>query len=97
MIDGWPEVWEQELLSYLLSRATTTPSQVAEHFHCSDSSTAYWLGCLIKSGKLGIARIERKVVATPVEHVVGEDIPRERAAQGCLVAILQVSRRPNAA
>ncbi len=59
MIDGGSEKLEQEFIGYLLSRNSTTPAELADHFHLSDRSAAYWLGCLVKSGRLRITRWRR--------------------------------------
>jgi len=58
MIDGGAERLEQEFMSYVLARKSTTPSELADHFHLSERSAAYWLGCLVKSGRVRIASIE---------------------------------------
>ena len=67
MIDGGSEELEQEFMSYLISRRYTMAAEFAEHFCLSSRSAAYWLGCLVKSGKLGIARIESQTIQTPAD------------------------------
>ncbi len=95
MIDGWPEAWEQELMGYLLARKDTTPPELARHFRLSDAAAAYWLGCLVKSGKVRIARIESQSVnkqtssstdAKPLTNEEGWEQPQ---------AMLVVSRESN--
>lgn len=92
MIDGWPEVWEQEFMGYLLARECTTPAELADHFNLSDTSAAYWLGCLVKSGRLRIARIEGYATNGSADSAVGEKIVQERNARDVPQAILQVPR-----
>jgi len=58
MIDGGAERLEQEFMSFLLARPHTMPAELAHHFHLSERSAAYWLGCLVKSGRVRIASIE---------------------------------------
>ena len=58
MIDGGAERLEQKFMSYLLARPHTMPAELAQHFHLSERSAAYWLGCLVKSGRVRIASIE---------------------------------------
>ncbi len=92
MIDGWPEVWEQELMSYLLARERTTPAELADHFNLSHTSTAYWLGCLVKSGRLRIARIEGNATDQSGDSAIGEKIMQERNERDAPQAILHVSK-----
>ena len=80
MIDGGAERLEQEFMSFLLTRPHTMPAELAQHFHLSERSAAYWLGCLVKSGRVRIASIEGR----PGSHAacvptLGEVLPeRER-------------------
>ncbi len=66
MIDGWPETWKLECMSGLMAREYTTPAEFTGHFHFSDQSAVYWLGCSVKSGRVRIARIERRTVLQPL-------------------------------
>ena len=90
MIDGWPEVWEQEFLTYLLARKCTTPAELADHFNLSDRSAAYWVGCLVKSGRLRVARIEGHATDESADSTVVEEILQERNARDVPQAVLQV-------
>jgi len=67
MIDGGAERFEQEFMSYLLARPHTMPSEFADYFHLSQRSASYWLGCLIRSGRVRVARIEGR----PGAHAAG--------------------------
>ena len=73
MIDGGAERFEQEFMSYLLARPHTMPSEFADHFHLSDRSANYWLGCLVKSGRVRIASIGGR----PGSHTAGMSTLRE--------------------
>ena len=66
MIDGGAERLEQEFMSYLLARPHTMPAELAQHFHLSERSAAYWLGCLVKSGRVRIASIEGRPGSQPL-------------------------------
>ena len=92
VIDGWPEAWEQEVIDYLLARECTTPAEIADHFNLSETSAAYWLGCLVKSGRLRIARVERTITNGPADSLAGERIVQGRNARGMPQAILQVPK-----
>lgn len=93
MIDGWPEVWEQEFMGYLLARECTTPAELADHFNLSDTSAAYWLGCLVKSGRLRIATIMGHATDQSADSAVGEKVHQELNPRDVPQAILQVPRR----
>jgi hypothetical protein len=97
VIDGWLEAFEQGFMSYLLARKSTTPSEFADHFHLSDRSANYWLGCLVKSGRVRIASIEGR----PGSHAVGvptlgEVLP-ERKGRCWPQAVLEVCQESEAA
>lgn len=90
MIDGGAERLEQEFMSYLLARPHTMPAELAQHFHLSERSAAYWLGCLVKSGRVRIANIEgrpgSRVAGVPT---LGEVLP-EREKHCWAEAVLEV-------
>jgi len=90
MIDGWPDAWEQEFMGYLLARERTTPAELADHFNLSHTSTAYWLGSLVKSGRLRIVRIEGHAADESTDSAVGEESLQERNARDVPQAVLQV-------
>lgn len=90
MIDGWPEVFEQELMTYLLAHACITPAQFADHFHFSDTSAAYWLGCLVKSGKIRIARITREADNAPAVASNSKGPMADREPRILPVAMLEI-------
>jgi len=97
MIDGGAERLEQEFMSYLLARPHTMPAELAPHFHLSERSAAYWLGCLVKSGRVRIASIEGR----PGSHAVGvptlgEVLP-EREGRCWPQAVLEVCQESEAA
>ena len=97
MIDGGAERLEQEFMSYLLARPHTMPAELAQHFHLSERSAAYWLGCLVKSGRVRIASIEGR----PGSHAVGvptlgEVLP-EREGRCWPQAVLEVCQESEAA
>ncbi len=91
MIDGGVEKLEQELLGYLLARHCTTPAEFAGRFHLSDRSAAYWLGCLVKSGRVRIGRIEQGPANMPANPHAGRDAPRQEEKDDLLQAVLEVS------
>jgi hypothetical protein len=97
MIDGGAERFEQEFMSYLLARPHTMPSEFADHFHLSDRSANYWLGCLVKSGRVRIAGIEgrpgSRAAGVPT---LGEVLP-EREKHGWAEVVLEVCRESEAA
>ena len=90
MIDGWPEAWEQEFMGYLLARECTTPAELADHFKLSDTSAAYWLGRLVKSGRLRIARIEGHATDDSPDSAVDEEALQERNARDVPQVVLQI-------
>ncbi len=91
MIDGGAETLEREFLGYLLARHCTTPAEFASRFHLSDRSAAYWLGCLVKSGRVGISRIEQGPADTLADPHAGRAAPRHKDKGGPLQAVLAVS------
>lgn len=97
MIDGGAERFEQEFMSYLLARPHTMPSEFADHLHLSDRSAKYWLGCLVKSGRVRIANIEGR----PGSDAVGVSIFGESAVEGESLcrpgAVLEVCREVESA
>jgi hypothetical protein len=97
MIDGGVERFEQEFMSYLLARPHTMPAELAQHFHLSERSAAYWLGCLVKSGRVRIASIEGR----PGSHAAGAstlwEAPVERERHSWPDAVLEVCRESEAA
>jgi len=95
MIDGCPEAWEQEFMGYLLTREDTTPAELARHFRLSDDAAAYWLGCLVKSGKVRIARIENQNVNTRVGSSTDNEALTNEDGWGPPQAMLVVSRESN--
>ena len=97
MIDGGAERLEQEYMSYLLARPHTMPAELAQHFHLSERSAAYWLGCLVKSGRVRIARIEGQTVGHAADaHADGEALP-EREGRCWPQAVLEVCQESEAA
>ena len=97
MIDGGAERLEQEFMSYLLARPHTMPAELAQHFHLSERSAAYWLGCLVKSGRVRIASIEGR----PGSHAAGVPTPGkvlpEREKHCWAEVVLEVCRKSEAA
>ena len=97
MIDGGAERLEREFISYLLARPHTMPSEFADHFHLSDRSAKYWLGCLVRSGRVRIASIEgrpgSRAAGVPT---LGEVLP-EREKHGWAEVVLEVCRESEAA
>ena len=97
MIDGGAERFEQEFMSYLLARPHTMPSEFADHFHLSDRSASYWLGCLIRSERVRVARIE----GSPGSDAAGVSIlgesPVERESPCRPEAVLEVCREVESA
>jgi hypothetical protein len=91
MIDGGAEKLEQEFLGYLLIRHCTTPAEFAARFHLSDRSAAYWLGCLVKSGRVRIGRIQHGPADTPANPHAGRDAPTQEEDDDSLQAVLEVS------
>lgn len=97
MIDGGAERLEQEFISYLLSRQCTTPAELAQHFHLSERTAAYWLSCLVKSGRVRIVRIEGQTVDHAADaHADGEALP-EREGRCWPQAVLEVCQESEAA
>ena len=97
MIDGGAERLEQEFMSYLLARPHTMPAELAQHFHLSERSAAYWLGCLVKSGRVRIARIEGQTVGHAADaHADVEALP-EREGRCWPQAVLEVCQESEAA
>jgi hypothetical protein len=97
VITGWFEAFEQEFMSYVLARKSTTPSELADHFHLSERSAAYWLGCLVKSGRVRIARIEGQTAGHAADaHADGEALP-EREGRCWPQAVLEVCQESEAA
>jgi len=97
MIDGGAERFEQEFMSYLLARPHTMPSEFVDHFHLSDRSAKYWLGYLVKSGRVRIANIEgrpgSRAAGVPT---LGEVLP-EREKHCWVEVVLEVCRESEAA
>jgi hypothetical protein len=97
MIDGGAERFEQEFVSYLLARPHTMLSEFADHFRLSDRSANYWLGCLVKSGRVRIAGIEgrpgSRAAGVPT---LGEVLP-ERETQCWVEVVLEICRESEAA
>ena len=97
MIDGGTERFEQEFMSYLLARPYTMPSEFADHFHLSDRSANYWLGCLVRSGRVRIARIEGRPGAHAAgASTLGEVLP-ERESHCRPEVVLEVCREVESA
>ena len=97
MIDGGAERLEQKFMSYLLARPHTMPAELAHRFHLSERSAAYWLGCLVKSGRVRIANIEGR----PGSHAAGVptlgDVLPEREKYCWAEVVLEVCRESEAA
>ena len=97
MIDGGAERLEQEFMSYLLARSHTMPAELAQQFHFSERSANYWLGCLVKSGRVRIASIEGR----PGSHAAGEptlgEVLAEREKHCWAEVVLEVCRESEAA
>lgn len=91
MIDGGIEKLEQEFMGYLLARPHTTPGEFAARFHLSDRSAAYWLGSLVRSGRVRIGRIECQPTEECAEHHAECERRRREEASGSLQAVLEVS------
>lgn len=97
MIDGGAERFEQEFMSYLLARPHTMPSEFADHFHLSQRSASYWLGCLVRSGRVRIVRIEgRPGSDTAGASILGE-VPVARESLCRPEAVLEVCREVESA
>ena len=84
-------------MSYLLARPHTMPSEFADHFHLSDRSAKYWLGCLVKSGRVRIASIEgRSGSRAAGVPTLGEVLPARE--KHCWVeVVLELCRESEAA
>ena len=97
MIDGGVGRLEQEFMSFLLAQPHTTPAELVQHFHLSERSAAYWLGCLVRSGRVRITGIEGR----PASHAagvptLGEVLP-EREKHCWVEVVLEVCRESEAA
>jgi len=95
MIDGWPEAWEQECMSYLMAREYTTPAEFADHFHLSDQSAAYWLGCMVKCGRVRESPVSRGGQSMNPETLQGrvwgeETYGSYRVKEVCVLITLKV-------
>ena len=97
MIDGGAERFEQEFMSYLLARPHTMLSEFADHFHLSDRSASYWLGCLIRSGRVRVARIEGPLGSDAAGASILGESPVERESLCRPEAVLEVCRESEAA
>jgi hypothetical protein len=90
VIDGWLEGFEQKLTRYLLARESTTPSEFADHFHLSQRSASYWLGCLIRSGRVRVGRIEGQPRPNAAATSILEEVPVDRESLCRPEAVLEV-------
>ena len=79
-------------MGYLLARTDTTPTELARHFRLSDAAIAYWLGCLVKSGKIRIARIENLNINERVGFSTAIGTLTNEGSLGRPQAMLVVSR-----
>lgn len=91
MIDGGIEQLEQEFMGYLLARPYTTPGEFAARFHLSDRSAAYWLGSLVRSGRVRIGRIECQLTEERADHHADRETRQQEEASDPLQAVLEVS------
>jgi len=90
MIDGGAEHLERGFMGYLRARPSTTPAEFAARFHLSDRSAAYWLGCLVKSGRVKIGRIESQSAGKPSDGQAATDASRHEGDDP-LQAVVEVS------
>ena len=97
MIDGGAERLEQEFMSYLLARPHTMPAELAQHFHLSERSANYWLGCLVKSGRVRIASIEGRPGSDAAGASILGESPVERESLCRPEAVLEVCREVESA
>ena len=97
MIDGGAEKLEQEFMDYLLARPHTIPAELAHYFHLSERSAAYWLGCLVKSGRVRIASIEGRPGSRAAGVPTLGEALAEREKHCWTDAVLEVCRESEAA
>jgi hypothetical protein len=90
MIDGGAEKLEQEFMSYLVARPHTMLAELAQHFHLSERSASYWLGCLIRSGRVRVGRIEGQPRPDAAGASILEEVPVDRESLCRPEAVLEV-------